>query len=157
MRADVRSGNAGHSLLGRSSSLEITLHYAPQGRDLCGVGGPCMSRGQHRALDKGCKTLLLHVDVSFVVKKSCYAECLKQVLRQTIDFLASEHTGKFLSQIMVCVDPVKEPKARYQWRGNDELSIRIAERIANKQPGPVSDRRKHDVQVCSKLWQDHSE
>ena len=115
-----------------------------------------MSRRQYRTLDKGRKTLLLHDGVSLVLKKSRSTECFTQVLCHATGLRASERTGKLLLQVEFCMSPVEKPKAGYQQWGNNELSVRIAKAIANKQAGPVSDWRKVDVQVCSKPRQDHS-
>ena len=132
MRADVRGGNADHSLLSRSGSLEIALHHAPQGHDLRRISGARVSHaGSTEALDKGRKTLLLHDGVSLVFKKSCSTECVHQVLCHAPDLRTSEHADELLLQVQFCMNPVKEPKAGYERWGNDELSVGIA--VSNRE------------------------
>ena len=110
----------------------------------------------HRSCNKGSNTTLFYGDVVFILKKARLIQRAEQILRHRTGVAGAQHASKLAFQITFRVNPIEELQAGDEWWRDDELLLRIAEKITNKEARTVGDRGKHDVQISSQARENHS-
>ena len=80
-------------------------------------------------------------------QKAAVVESRDQVLHQLAHFELAGALGEHLAEIKSGLFTVEAAQGLNEWRRNNERRVRVAEGIAQHQPGSFGDRRRQELDV----------